>query len=169
MLIDLGLPKFLWKEAVRFSMWIRNHTTTHHLDGRTPYEVLYGTKPEIGGIHLWGLRVWVRSLTAGKLDPRGREGRFVGYDAESKGCRVYWTDSRTIGVERDLIFEDRPMDNELICLPEPFIAKNRPNAAKVTQPPPDKPTPPITEVSAINDTVSLSNIPLPIVPAQSMY
>ena len=71
MLIDSGLPKFLWKEAVKFSMWVRNRTTTHHLDGRTPYEVLYGEKPAIGDIHLWGSRVWVRSLTAGKLDPRG--------------------------------------------------------------------------------------------------
>ena len=50
----------------------------------------------------------VRDLTDGKLDPRGREGCFVGYDAESKGCRIYWPNSRSIGVEPDLIFEDRP-------------------------------------------------------------
>jgi len=158
MLIDSGLPKFLWKEAVRFSMWIRNRTTTHHLDGRTPYEVLYGIKPEVGDIHLWGSRVWVRSLTAGKLDPRGREGRFVGYDGESKGCRIYWTDSRTIGVERDLIFEDRPMDNELICLPEPSVAKNRPKAIRPT---PINPTPSITMTPEVNGSTSPSDIPLP--------
>ena len=150
LLIDSGLPKFLWKEAMRFSMWIRNRTTTHHLDGRTPYEVLHGTKPEIGDIHLWGSRVWVRSLTAGKLDPRGREGRFVGYDAESKGCRVYWTDSRTIGVERDLVFEDRPMDNELILLPEASITKNRPKVA-----------PPTPEVPKVTNEPSPANAPLP--------
>jgi len=160
MLIDSGLPKYLWKEAVKYSMWIRNRTTTHHLDSRTPYEVLYGIKPEIGDIHLWGSRVWVRSLTAGKLDPRGREGRFVGYDAESKGCRVYWTDSRTVGVERDLIFEDRPMDNEQICLPEPSVAKNRPKTV-TTKSPPKEPTPPITEAPEVNDNVSPSDIPLP--------
>ena len=71
MLIDSALPKFPWKEAVHFSMWTWNCTTTHHLDGRTPYKVLYGVKPEIGDIHLWGSRVWVHSLAAGKLDPRG--------------------------------------------------------------------------------------------------
>jgi len=161
MLVDSGLPRFLWKEAVRFSMWVRNRTTTHHLDGRTPYEVLYGAKPEIGGIHLWGSRVWVRSLTAGKLDPRGREGRFVGYDAESKGCCVYWTDSRTVGVERDLIFEDRPMDNELICLPESSIVKDRPKIARTAQSPSDESTPPATEASTVDNTVSPSDIPLP--------
>ena len=156
LLIDSGLPKFLWKEAMKFSMWIRNRTTTHHLDGRTPYEVLYGTKPEIGDIHLWGSRVWVRSLTAGKLDPRGREGRFVGYDAESKGCRIYWTDSRTIGVERDLIFEDRPMDGELILLPDTSIAKSRPKPTSVIQPPMTEPTIPPPKAPT-----PLANAPLP--------
>ena len=156
LLIDSGLPKFLWKEAMRFSMWIRNRTTTHHLDGQTPYEVLYGVKPEIGGIHLWGSRVWVRSLTVGKLDPRGREGRFVGYDAESKGFRVYWTDSRTIGVERDLIFEDRPMDGELILLPDTSVTKGRPKPTSTIQPPTAEPTipPPVAPISP-------ADIPLP--------
>ena len=82
---------------------LNDHPT---LAGKMPYEALYGVKPDVSNLHLWGSRVWVRSLTAGKLDPRGREGRFIGYDTESKGYRIYWTDSRTIGVERDLIFED---------------------------------------------------------------
>lgn len=161
MLIDSGLPKYLWKEAVKYSMWIRNRTTTHHLDGRTPYEVLYGVKPEIGYIHLWGSWVWVRSLTAGKLDPRGREGRFVGYDAESKGCRVYWTDSRTIGVERDLIFEDRPVNNEQICLPEASVTNNRPKIARAVQPPPKEPTPTNPGAPKANTDVSPFDITLP--------
>ena len=110
-------------QALKFSTRIRNRTTTHLLGGRTPYEAFYGVKPDIGDIHLWGSRVWVRDLTAGKLDPRGREGRFIGYGAESKGCRIYWTDSRSIGVERGLIFEDRPVTNELILLPEPSATK----------------------------------------------
>ena len=98
LLIDSGLPKFLWKEALKYAMWIRNRTTTHLLNGMTPYEAFYGVKPDIGDVHLWGSCVWVRDLTMGKLDPRGREGRFVGYDAESKGCRIYWLSSRSIGV-----------------------------------------------------------------------
>ena len=123
MLIDSGLPKFLWKEALKFAMWIRNRTTTHQLNCMTPYEAFYEVKPDMGDIHLWGSRIWVRNLTAGKLDPRGREGRFIGYDAESKGYRIYWPDLRTIGVKHNLVFEDRPTNN-LIELPESFPSKN---------------------------------------------
>ena len=56
LLTDSRLPKFLWKEALKFAMWIRNRnrTTTHHLDGKAPYEAFYGIKPDIGDIHLWG-------------------------------------------------------------------------------------------------------------------
>ena len=142
MLIDSGLPKFLWLEAMKFAMWIRNRTTTRALKGQTPFGALYGVKPNISGIHLWGSRIWVRNLTAGKLEPRGREGRFIGYDSESKGYRVYWTDSRSIGVERDLIFEDCPSD-EIIVLPEPVTSKNRSQPSpKSTATPEPKEVPP---------------------------
>ena len=120
LLLNSGLPRFLWKEGLKFAMWIRNRTTTHQLGGCTPYEAFYGSKPDVADIHLWGSRVWVCDLTAGKLDARGREGRFIGYDANSKGCRIYWPKSRTIGVERDLIFEDRPTSHEHISLPISF-------------------------------------------------
>ena len=128
MLIDARLPKFLWLEVLKFAMWIRNRTKTRALNGKTPYEALYGVKPDISGIHLWGSRVWVCSLTAGKLDPRGREGRFMGYDSESKGCRIYWTNSQTIG--RDLI-EDRPINSELI-LTQPSIKTVHTNPGQTT-------------------------------------
>ena len=65
LLIDSGLPKFLWKAVLKFAMWIRNQTTTHELGGKTPYEAFYGIKPDVGDIHLWGSRVWVCNHTAG--------------------------------------------------------------------------------------------------------
>jgi hypothetical protein len=73
MLIDSRLLKFLCKEVVCFSAWIRSHTATRHLDGRTRCRVLYDIKLEIGGVHLWDSWIWVCGLTAGKLDQRGRD------------------------------------------------------------------------------------------------
>ena len=169
LLVDSGLPKFLWKEALKYAMWIRNRTTTHLLDGITPYEAFYGVKPDISDIHLWGSRVWVRDLTAGKLDPRGREGRFIGYDAESKGCRIYWPSSRSIGVERDLIFEDRPVNSELISLPESSPVKSRSPKPVTTAPQttstPEAPEPHSTQPSS-NDVPSDEPTDPEVPPAQ---
>jgi hypothetical protein len=50
----------------------------------------------------WGVPVWVKDLRAGKFDPRAKEGRFVGYDEESKACRVYWPGKNRVTVERDV-------------------------------------------------------------------
>ena len=179
--VDSGLPKFLWKEALRFAMWIRNWTTTHHLDGKIRYEVFYGTKPDIGDIHLWDSCVWVRDLTPGKLDSRGREGCFVEYYAKSKGCRIYWTDSGSIGVERDLIFEDWPTSSEFILLPELFGSKAPRTtttpapaaapAAPILQPPeviPDEPIPSddVPSTPSTNEYETLSSQPPPLSPDQ---
>jgi hypothetical protein len=106
-------------------MWIRNRTTTHQLGGVTPFEVFHRVRLDVAHIHLWGSCVWVRDLTVGKLDVRGWEGRFIGYDTNSEGCHIYWPKSQTIGVERDLIFEDCPTGNKLVSLPESFPTKDK--------------------------------------------
>ena len=41
------LPKFLWGEAVKHAVWLKNRTSTRVLDGKTPYEIFYGTKPNL--------------------------------------------------------------------------------------------------------------------------
>ena len=37
-----GLPKSLWGEVLRHATWLKNWTATRALDGKTPFEVLYG-------------------------------------------------------------------------------------------------------------------------------
>jgi hypothetical protein len=44
---DPGSPKFLWTEAFNTATYAHNRTPTKALGGRTPHEVLYGTKPDV--------------------------------------------------------------------------------------------------------------------------
>jgi hypothetical protein len=37
-----GLPKSLWGEALRHAAWLKNWMATHTLNGKTPFEALYG-------------------------------------------------------------------------------------------------------------------------------
>ena len=48
--------------------------------------------------------VYVKDLKAIKLDARAQLGRFVGYDSESKGYRIYWPEKRSISIERNVVF-----------------------------------------------------------------
>ena len=104
LLIASGLPRFLWEEAMKHATWLQNRTPAGALDGKTPYEAIHGKKPHLGGIQEFGAAAYVKDLKVGKLDACAKLGRFVGYDLESKGYRIYWPGKRTVSVERNVVF-----------------------------------------------------------------
>ena len=53
-------PKFLWGEAARHVVWLKNRTPTKVLDGLTPYEVTFRRKPDLSKVREWGSEVYAR-------------------------------------------------------------------------------------------------------------
>lgn len=102
-----GLPKNLWGEAIMHATWLKNRLSTHRLGNKTPYEMLYKKVPDLSNLPVWGCRVKVHDPSGSKLDARARDGHWLGFDAESDGHRVYWVDSKTVGVERSAVFPKR--------------------------------------------------------------
>ena len=101
------LPKNLWGEAVTHVVWLKNRTPTRALpDGKTPYEMLYGKKPNLKNLHEWGTEVWVHTTEGSKLDGRAKVGRWIGFDEVSNGHRIYWPDKRSVTIERSIKFTD---------------------------------------------------------------
>ena len=86
-------------------VYVKNRTATRSLDGKTPYEMLYGKKPNVKDLPVWGTKVWVHDASGSKLDMRAREGRWIGFDPESNGHRIYFEDRRNIAIERNVSFE----------------------------------------------------------------
>ena len=119
MLHASGLPKFLWGEALKHANYLRNRTSTKALEGKTPYEVKFGMKPNLAGLHEWGSKVWVHDTSGTKLDGRSRIGRWVGYEEASNAHRIYWPDKRNVTVERSIKFDENdilipaPIEGEL--------------------------------------------------------
>ena len=69
LLYSSKLPKTLWGEAITHVVWLKNRTSTCVLlDGKMPYEVLYGLIPDLKGLHEWGCEVWVHTPGGSKLD-----------------------------------------------------------------------------------------------------
>ena len=91
MIIQSGQPNFLWAEAIRHSVWLRNRAITRSVpEAKTPYEIATQEKPSLAGLIEWGSRVWVKRLDVQKLEPRAFEAVFIGFNDESKGYRIFW-------------------------------------------------------------------------------
>jgi transposase InsO family protein len=101
---ESGLPKSLWGEALRHASWLKNRTATRALDGKTPFEALYGQPPDLQSLRIWGCPVWVHSPGGSKLDPRAKEARWLGVDVDARAHRIYWPGSGKVSVERDVYF-----------------------------------------------------------------
>ena len=106
MLLDSSMPKFLWKEAVTHTVYLKNHTWTRTIGNTTPYEILYGWKPNIGNLHTWGCKVchclcslWSQ-LETRKLFLWWLLDGF--WWRHQDGHRVYWPKKRKVTVERNI-------------------------------------------------------------------
>ena len=68
--------------------------------------MIHKKKPYLGGIQEFGVAAYVKDIHAGKLNARAQVGHFVGYDAESKGFRIYWPRKRSITIKRNVVFNE---------------------------------------------------------------
>jgi hypothetical protein len=84
-LIASGLPNFLWGKALEYVVYVRNRSPTAALNGRTPFEALYGKRPNISNLYEFGCPCFVAKKES-KITARVVEGRWLGFDAQSLGC-----------------------------------------------------------------------------------
>jgi transposase InsO family protein len=88
MLRDSGLPPRFWAEAMTTFMYLRNRTPTKPNDGKTPFELFYGMKPDVGHIRAFGCvaKVVLPSELLGKLDDRAVMCYLLGYKYDGAYC-----------------------------------------------------------------------------------
>jgi len=112
-----GLPKMLWGEALCHATWLKNCMATCALDTKMPFEALFRTLPNLSVVHLWGCKVWVHDDTRSKLDARMHKGRWLSFDIDSQAYRVYWPQSTTVSVERNVYFASAsPLEGEKLLI-----------------------------------------------------
>ena len=68
MMYQANLPRKLWADAIRYAAWLKNWIPTKVLGDTTPFEKLYGQKPNLAGLPEWGQCVWVYNPSGSKLD-----------------------------------------------------------------------------------------------------
>ena len=157
-----ALPPNMWGEALRHSTWLKNRTSTRALGGMTPWQALYGTPPDLSRLKRFGEKVWVHNPTGSKLDPRAREGRWIGLDVESHGHRVYWPSNKSVSVERSVYFAAAErLEGEKMDVPtsktfssEPLTASSPASPPAPIDPPDASPPSPTSSLSSLSSSSS---------------
>jgi hypothetical protein len=109
MLVDSGLPEELWAEAVVTANYVRNRTPVS-AHGKTPWEMFYGKKPQVGHLRVFGSPVFmhVPKELRHKLQPVSEKGWFCGYEPDAKAYRILRERDGRIIVSRDVVVDERP-------------------------------------------------------------
>ena len=58
----------------------------------------------MAGIQPWGCKVRVHDAGGLKLDACSKVGRWVGFDPDKDGHRIYWPEKQSVSVERSVKF-----------------------------------------------------------------
>lgn len=106
MIMQSGLPHSFWAEAVSTANYVRNRCITSILHGQTPFEIWYKERPSVKNFRTFGELAYVldKDPSKGKLEPKGIQCIFVGYDTSAKGYRMWVPNERRIRISRDIKF-----------------------------------------------------------------
>ena len=106
LLIESGLPKFLWTYAIMTATYIRNCCYVKRIKD-TPYGLITGVKPNLAHLHIFGTICYAYVHGQKKLDPRCRKGYFVGFDKESPSYLVFNPEDKSVTKHRLVKFTDK--------------------------------------------------------------
>ncbi|KAF0687850.1 Aste57867_20462 [Aphanomyces stellatus] len=95
MLQACGMDNRYWGEALSYVVYTENRSPTKALGGKTPFEALFGRKPNIDHLRPFGCTAFafIDKAKRTKLDPRATKYVFVGYASQHKSYRLVDCDS----------------------------------------------------------------------------
>lgn len=106
LMFQANLPIKFWGESVLAAAHVINQTPSSLLQGKSPYECLYGKPPSYERIKTFGCLSYAhkKSRDKDKFNTRSRRCVFVGYPFGKKGWKMYDLDSEEFFVSCDVEF-----------------------------------------------------------------
>ncbi|KAJ8508349.1 hypothetical protein ONZ45_g9375 [Pleurotus djamor] len=133
------LPVRLWAEAMRHKLWLKNRTLTKAVNGMTPFEAMFGSKPDLSLLRDFGETTWVHTHANDKLGSRVEKGYWVGVDNDH-GHRIYYPHRQQVLVERNVYF-DNTSGSRSEGEDVPVVPPSPDDAIPAQKPPTPDPTP----------------------------
>ena len=109
MLYHAKLPLEFWAEACSTAVYLHNRSPTTALKDQTPFECLFGRRPDISQLKVSGCvsYVHISDNQRRKLDVKDHKAIFVGYPPGVKGYKLYDLEKKKFVISRDVqFFED---------------------------------------------------------------
>jgi hypothetical protein len=100
-------PRF-WVDAFSIAAYIINRLPAPLLEGKSPFELLYGSPPNYENFHPFGCRVYpcLRDYMPNKFSPRSIPCIFMGYNTSYKGFRCLDPSTSRIYITRHAQFDE---------------------------------------------------------------
>ncbi|RVW46394.1 Retrovirus-related Pol polyprotein from transposon TNT 1-94 [Vitis vinifera] len=100
------LPLEFWGECILAAGYLINRTPSVLLNGKSPYEILFGQKPSYQSVRIFGCLCYSHNLNRDndKFASQSRKCIFVGYPFDKKGWRLYDLETDEYFVSRDVVF-----------------------------------------------------------------
>ena len=105
LLLEAKLSISPWAYAVMAAAYIRNRCFNARL-GKTPYEAPTRSEPNLSKMHIFGSVCFAYVQNPKKLDPRSKQGIFVGYDKKSPAYLIFYPDTNKVERVRCVKFFD---------------------------------------------------------------
>jgi hypothetical protein len=104
-----NLSNGFWAEAISTAVYLKNRSPTRCLDLKTPFEALYGFKPAVHHLRVFGSKDFahIPKEDRKKLDAKAIKCIFVGYCSDFKAYKMFNPSTHKVFASRDVIFHEQ--------------------------------------------------------------
>ena len=95
-----------WGDCVQCAVHVINKMPLSVLKGKSPFEVLFGKKPDYSHLKVFGCLFYVSILKRKrhKFMPRAHKSVFIGYSLSQKGYKIHNLENKEVIVSKDVVF-----------------------------------------------------------------
>jgi len=111
LMFQSNLPKVFWSYAILHAVHLINRLLSHVIHNQSPFEILYGDKPDLSNLKIFGCICFASTLehNRSKLDPRARKCIFLGLKKGNKGYMLIDVNNREIFISKNVIFHEHTL------------------------------------------------------------